>query len=63
MMAATEITLVTPITMPSTVSALRTLCERSVSTASIRFSRRSTMIRYSARNATTGSSRAARVAG
>jgi hypothetical protein len=64
MIEATEMTLVTPMTMPSTVRPLRTLCERSVSSATSRFSRSSARVMdHSLRNAATGSSRAARTAG
>ena len=64
MMAATEITLVTPMTMPRMVSAERILRERSVSSATHRFSLTSVLRhRHSARSATTGSSLAAFTAG
>ncbi|SPF51731.1 hypothetical protein SBA4_4690005 [Candidatus Sulfopaludibacter sp. SbA4] len=65
MMAATEITLVTPITIPRMVSAERILRERSVSMATSRFSLISERVifGYSVRNATTGSSFEAFTAG
>ena len=58
MMAATEITLVTPITMPRIVSAERILRARSVSSATSRFSLSSWRVIaiYSVRSAVTGSS-------
>ena len=64
MMAATAITLVTPMTIPRIVSSDRTLRERSVSSATSRFSCSSErVIGYSVRSATTGSSLEAFMAG
>ena len=62
-------TLVTPMTMPSSVRPLRTLWARSVSHATFKFSPNSDLVMvayraaYSDRSASTGSSIAARRAG
>src|SRR3979490_3238985 len=66
MMAATEITDATPITIPVTVNAERTLRERNVSIATRKFSRacdKDMMAIYSDLKATIGSRRDARTAG